>query len=629
MATKKEKGLQVVRFNGRKYFVLGKWMYNENSKLGAGGFGAVYKGLEVPLEGQTLKDEYVAIKHVEIQEGIKNTVNNIELESVRQEIVTLQQLDHPNIVQLIDVKKNKDNVYMVMEFCQHGDLEQFFNRKKESPNPKKLTELEIRFYFSQIIEAFKYLRSKNLIHRDIKPQNILVKNDVWKVADFGFAKKTTSNELTDFYGTLATLAPQVMLQNYNHKCDIYSLGATLYWILYNQFPYKETNQKRLLEQMEKNPVKCPKEPHYSEELKNIVERMLIFDQNDRIDWEEIFQSKIFKQKHILETGQLNVINIINYDDLKENLDKKVELWKGLNIDEIDQDTLEKAENKVQQQIQQIDDKAKISDTVFRLQKRVEFEKGKGIFLRRVFERVGHYSVNGRVIFQKHIHIIKDLLTITRYGLYKYQRMCIKHIIDRLSSQQKQFDFTDQDWSYIIKSKQVPQIFLNGLQSDIGYISLDDKEMNKVAKKYQDIEIPKQIKDIITPIFWSNDYTYNVDFLVQLLLIIKLLIQHLYPELEKYKYANLQSSLNISDTLYLVDDLLIVLNLDNVFEWNESDIINFNTFLQQHQEGKTSQQVSENSEEAQKQFEIFNQVNNRVKLAYEIFLKERDQRKIIQ
>lgn len=78
---------------------------------------------------------------------------------------------------------------MVMEFCQHGDLEQFFKRK--SPNPRKLTEMEIRFYFSQIIEAFKYLRKKNLIHRDIKPQNILVKNDVWKVADFGFAKKAT------------------------------------------------------------------------------------------------------------------------------------------------------------------------------------------------------------------------------------------------------------------------------------------------------------------------------------------------------------------------------------------------------------------------------------------------------
>lgn len=142
-------------------------MYNEGSELGAGGFGSVYKGLEVPIEGQTLKDEYVAIKVVEIRDGIKNFENNVDLESARMEIQTLQQLNHPNILQLIDVKKHRDNIYMVMEYCQHGDLEQFFKRR--SASPKLLTEMEIRFYFSQIIEAFKYLRKKNLIHRDIKP----------------------------------------------------------------------------------------------------------------------------------------------------------------------------------------------------------------------------------------------------------------------------------------------------------------------------------------------------------------------------------------------------------------------------------------------------------------------------
>lgn len=88
--SKKEKPLQTLRFNGRKYYVIGKWMYNEGSELGAGGFGSVYKGLEVPLEGQTLKDEYVAIKLVEIKEGLENFENNIELESAKMEIVTLQ-----------------------------------------------------------------------------------------------------------------------------------------------------------------------------------------------------------------------------------------------------------------------------------------------------------------------------------------------------------------------------------------------------------------------------------------------------------------------------------------------------------------------------------------------------------
>ncbi|KAL4472944.1 hypothetical protein ABPG72_020638 [Tetrahymena utriculariae] len=81
---------------------------------------------------------------------------------------------------------DKDNIFTIMEYCQH-DLESFFKRK--TPNPKKLTELEIRFYFSQIIEAFKNLRTKNKKHKSIKPYNIFVKNNVWKIGDFSFAKR--------------------------------------------------------------------------------------------------------------------------------------------------------------------------------------------------------------------------------------------------------------------------------------------------------------------------------------------------------------------------------------------------------------------------------------------------------
>lgn len=68
--------------------------------------------------------------------------------------------------------------------------------------------------------------------------------------------------------------------------------------------------------------------------------MLIFDQDKRIEWEELFNSKMFKQKHILETGQVNVLNIINYDELSEDTTQRVELWKGLNIDTIEQEALD-------------------------------------------------------------------------------------------------------------------------------------------------------------------------------------------------------------------------------------------------------------------------------------------------
>jgi serine/threonine-protein kinase ULK/ATG1 len=74
-----------------------------------------------------------------------------------------------------------------MEFCKDGDLDGLIRRKR--PNEK-----ECLYYFSQLVSAFKYLRSKQMLHRDIKPENILVHNDVLKLSDFGFSKNIIDGE---------------------------------------------------------------------------------------------------------------------------------------------------------------------------------------------------------------------------------------------------------------------------------------------------------------------------------------------------------------------------------------------------------------------------------------------------
>ncbi|EGR33125.1 zinc carboxypeptidase family protein, putative [Ichthyophthirius multifiliis] len=283
-----------------------------------------------------------------------------------------------------------------MEFCQHGDLYDFLGRKGQQLNKKDLTEIEIRYYFSQILEAFKYLRKNNLIHRDVKPQNILVNNNVLKVADFGFAKEVKEKEIEKSYkGTLTTLSPQVLQGNYTHKCDIYSLGCTLYWIMYNDYPYMQymKNQVQLVEIQKKNPVKCPDKPNYSEDLKKICERMLIYKEEDRISWEELFESSLFNQRLILETGKINILNVINYDNIKEKEVK--DMWTGLNIIEYDEKQLDEAQNQAEEYIQKIEEKQKISEVFYMLLKRIEFEKGKASFLRKVLERINDYSVNGK------------------------------------------------------------------------------------------------------------------------------------------------------------------------------------------------------------------------------------------
>jgi len=85
-----------------------------------------------------------------------------------KEINVLKKMNHPNIIQFIDAKKTENNIYLIMEFCNGGSLEEFI-KKKEG----KLEEMEILYYFRDIIDAFRYLQSINTVHRDVKPDNVL------------------------------------------------------------------------------------------------------------------------------------------------------------------------------------------------------------------------------------------------------------------------------------------------------------------------------------------------------------------------------------------------------------------------------------------------------------------------
>lgn len=104
-----------------------------------------------------------------------------------KEINSLRKLHHPNIIKFIDAKKTSSSIYLIMEFCNEGNLDTLLESRT-------LSESETLYYFREIIDAFRYLRlEKNMLHRDIKPENILIHNGMIKVADFGFAREVQLN----------------------------------------------------------------------------------------------------------------------------------------------------------------------------------------------------------------------------------------------------------------------------------------------------------------------------------------------------------------------------------------------------------------------------------------------------
>jgi serine/threonine protein kinase len=94
----------------------------------------------------------------------------------------MKALKHPNIVSLFDVKKSSNNIYLFQELCDRGSLEDVLISRK------KLPESEVILITKQIISGYKFLHGHKIIHRDLKPANILIKDDTYKIADFGFAK---------------------------------------------------------------------------------------------------------------------------------------------------------------------------------------------------------------------------------------------------------------------------------------------------------------------------------------------------------------------------------------------------------------------------------------------------------
>ena len=190
--------------------------YTKVEKVGEGTYGVVYK---CKVKNSS---DYVALKKIRLEnedEGIPST-------SIR-EISILKQLPHPNIVSLMDLIHGDKKLYLVFEFMDH-DLKKFLDI-----NGGPLTPELVKSYLFQILLAIKYCHSKRILHRDLKPQNLLIdKNGIIKVGDFGLARsfgvpiKTLTHEIL----TLWYRAPEILLgqKEYGTPVDIWSIGLIFY-----------------------------------------------------------------------------------------------------------------------------------------------------------------------------------------------------------------------------------------------------------------------------------------------------------------------------------------------------------------------------------------------------------------
>jgi len=200
--------------------------------------------------------------------------------TIKSEIKIQKKLNHPHVIKLLEYFEDKENVYLILEYAQKGTLGSYLKKKK------KLPENEAFIFFFQTCVGLDYLHKKGVVHRDLKPDNLLLtdKGDI-KLSDFGMSVEDVG-ERNSFCGTVDYMAPEIVQKKpHDYRVDIWSLGVLLYEMLHGFPPFIE---KSIEETYDKIVKKIFSFGDISEDAKNLINTLLQSNPIDRINLLSVF-----------------------------------------------------------------------------------------------------------------------------------------------------------------------------------------------------------------------------------------------------------------------------------------------------------------------------------------------------
>lgn len=264
--------------------------YKAKKMLGSGSFGSVYEAKN------TIFGNTVAMKVIK-----KDKENELDEQEIRNEIDILKKLSHPNIVKIYEFYISENHYYIITEYCREGELFSYIKNK--------YSERQLAVLFYQVFSGLWYLHENKILHRDIKLENIMIdgkENDketgeelFWvKIIDFGTAKLFEKNKKEkDVVGSSYYIAPEVLKQSYNEKCDTWSVGVILYMTLVGRAPFDGKDDEEIIYKI--NSVDYNKnEPRlvkHSPEVRDLVSKLLDKDTEKRYSAKEALNHPWFKK----------------------------------------------------------------------------------------------------------------------------------------------------------------------------------------------------------------------------------------------------------------------------------------------------------------------------------------------
>ena len=503
--------------------------YIIEKNLGSGSYGVVYKVTH------RVSKQVRALKQI----PKANMTDGVSRNQIANEIQINRLLDHPNIMKIYEFYEDNDNFYILSEFCEQGDL------KSKCEKHGVFSEFSVKFFMYQVFNAIAYLHEHKVIHGDIKLENILlysnlrqsqnilrqfsaldmeskmrsVINDLKnmdddddinntypkksltsrteqylkdlsnyeiKLIDFGCSKIFNRKKLKGLIGTTVYCSPEVIDNNFTEKCDEWSCGVLMYFLLAGEPPFLADSEEELFYHIKHSPLEFPKKlfADISEECKSLIRKLLIKDADKRISATDALKEPFFannlsymidNQDDILYEKEIRdkLNELKNYHKSKSKFQEMVLAYIALNY--IDKDE----EIKIKKIFRAIDKKHNYQIT------RKEFRK----FCEEFFD--------GGDITKEEVDELFDVIDSDKNGSLEYQEliraMCDKTKLLTIQNLKLAFDFFDVDKSGKISCDEINKIIFHDREVDD---SLMNEYLGEIGKKKDDLITFEEFCDIV-------------------------------------------------------------------------------------------------------------------------------------
>ena len=287
-------------------------VYQKIKLIGEGGYGEVWQ-----VRHKVLGKDF-AMKIIEKSPYCKT-------EEIKNEIEILKQLDHPNILKILDFHMTNNKFYIITDYCSEGEL--YLEIKKRN----RFSENETAFVIYQLLKAVRYCHKMRVIHRDIKPENIMIvkrENNGYlhvKLIDFGTAKIFSEGNMQKaLVGSAYYIAPEVIRRQYDESCDLWSIGVIIYIMLTGIPPFYGSDDESTLNHVSKGCYDTTNNGYLSlsQNAKDLITKLLKYNPKERITAREALYHPWFQTAEFRSIYEkINTVEAFEAKEMLQNLEK--------------------------------------------------------------------------------------------------------------------------------------------------------------------------------------------------------------------------------------------------------------------------------------------------------------------